>query len=103
MRLAYHLYIKVVEFYKVKLHYDGDGESFTMYKWGIMYMMYFFKNYSLEHNKTKECENLIFGDDLKFWSFFKMNIKFIKTMYTFLISYLFNNKQHTKNWWLGKI
>ncbi len=66
MRLAYHLYIKVVEFYKVKLHYDGDGESFTMYKWGIMYMMYFFKNYSLEHNKTKECENLIFGDDLKF-------------------------------------
>jgi hypothetical protein len=30
------------------------------------------KSYSLEYNKTKECENLIFGDDLKFWSFFKM-------------------------------
>jgi hypothetical protein len=28
--------------------------------------------YSLEYNKTKEYENLIFGDDLKFWSFFKM-------------------------------
>jgi hypothetical protein len=24
------------------------------------------KNYSLEYIKTKECENLIFGDDLKF-------------------------------------
>jgi len=57
-----------------------------------MYMMYLKKNCSLEHNKTKECENLIFGDDLKFWSFFKMNIKFIRTMHTFLISYLFNNK-----------
>jgi len=30
------------------------------------------KSYSLEYNKTKECEKLIFGDDLKFWSFFKM-------------------------------
>jgi len=40
-------------------------EFFTTYKWVIMYMMYV-KNYSLEYNKTKECENLIFGDDLKF-------------------------------------
>ncbi len=24
------------------------------------------KNYSLEYNKTKNCEILIFGDDLKF-------------------------------------
>jgi hypothetical protein len=30
------------------------------------------KVYSLEYNKTIECEILIFGDDLKFWSFFKM-------------------------------
>jgi len=40
-------------------------ESFTTYKWVIMYMMYE-KNCSLKYNKTKECENLIFGDDLKF-------------------------------------
>jgi hypothetical protein len=26
----------------------------------------------LEYNKTKECETLIFGNDLKFSSFFKM-------------------------------
>jgi len=30
------------------------------------------KIYSLKYNKIKECENLIFGDDFKFWSFFKM-------------------------------
>jgi hypothetical protein len=30
-----------------------------------MYMMYK-KSYRLECNKTKECEILIFGDDLKF-------------------------------------
>jgi hypothetical protein len=35
-----------------------------------MYMMYE-KSYNLEYN-NKECELLIFGDDLKFWSFFKM-------------------------------
>jgi hypothetical protein len=29
-------------------------------------------NYSLEYNKIRECEILILGDDLKFWSFFKM-------------------------------
>jgi hypothetical protein len=27
------------------------------------------KIYNLKYNKTKECENLIFGDDLKFWYF----------------------------------
>jgi hypothetical protein len=27
---------------------------------------------SLEYNKTKECDNLILEDDLKFWSFFNM-------------------------------
>jgi len=30
------------------------------------------KSYNLKYNKTKKCENLIFGDDLKFWSFLKM-------------------------------
>ncbi len=30
------------------------------------------KNSSLKYNKTKECENLIFGDDLNFLLFFKM-------------------------------
>jgi len=30
------------------------------------------KSYSLEYNTSKECEILIFGDDLKFWSFKKM-------------------------------
>jgi hypothetical protein len=30
-----------------------------------MYMMYE-KNYRLNYNNTKECEILIFGDDLKF-------------------------------------
>jgi len=40
-------------------------ESFTTYKWVIMYMMYQ-KNYNLEYNKTKKCENLISNDDLKF-------------------------------------
>jgi hypothetical protein len=39
-------------------------ESFTIYTWVIMYMM-FEKNYSLEYNKTKDCEILIFDDDLK--------------------------------------
>jgi hypothetical protein len=30
------------------------------------------KSYSSEYNKSKECEILIFSDDVKFWSFFKM-------------------------------
>jgi hypothetical protein len=30
------------------------------------------KSYNLKYNKTKVCENSFFGDDLKFWSFFKM-------------------------------
>jgi len=36
------------------------------------------KSYSLEYNKTKECENFNFGDDLKFWSFFKMKHEICK-------------------------
>jgi hypothetical protein len=34
--------------------------------------MMYEKNNNLEYNKTKECEILIFGDDLEFCSFFKM-------------------------------
>jgi hypothetical protein len=50
------------------------------------------KNYSLKYNKTKECENLIFGDDLKFWSFFKMKHRIYKEFaHIYLYSYLFNN------------
>jgi len=30
------------------------------------------KSYNLNYNETKECEILIFGDDLEFGSFFKM-------------------------------
>jgi hypothetical protein len=29
------------------------------------------KSYNLKYNKIKECEILIFGDDLNFWTFFK--------------------------------
>jgi hypothetical protein len=46
------------------------------------------KSYNLEYNKTKECENLIFGD--YFDHFSKWNIEFIKNMHTFKNSYLFN-------------
>jgi len=34
--------------------------------------MMYEKSYSLKYNKTKGFEILIFGDDLKFSSFFKM-------------------------------
>jgi hypothetical protein len=50
------------------------------------------KNHSVEYNKTKECEILVFDDDLKFWSFFsRWNIEFVKNLNTFKNSYLFNN------------
>jgi hypothetical protein len=49
------------------------------------------KTYSLKWNKIKECENLIFGDDLKFWSIFKVKIEYVKHLHTFKNSYLFNN------------
>jgi hypothetical protein len=35
--------------------------------------------------------NLIFGDDLKFWSFFNMKHWICKEFAHFLKSYLFNN------------
>jgi hypothetical protein len=49
------------------------------------------KSYSLEYNKTKECEILIFGDDLKFWSFSRWNIEILRNLHVFLNSCLFNN------------
>jgi hypothetical protein len=50
------------------------------------------KSYNLEYNKTKDCEILIFGDDLKFWSFFKIKHWIcLKNLHTFKILYLFNN------------
>jgi hypothetical protein len=49
------------------------------------------KSYSLKYNKTKECENLIFGDDLKFGSFFKMKHWICKESTHFFKSYLFKN------------
>jgi hypothetical protein len=49
------------------------------------------KTYSLKYNKTKECEILIFDDDLKFDHFSRWNIEFVRNLHTFKISYLFNN------------
>ncbi len=49
------------------------------------------KNYSLKYNETKECENLVFGDDLKFDHFSRWNMESIKNLHTFKNSYLFNN------------
>jgi hypothetical protein len=49
------------------------------------------KSYSLEYNKLKEFEFLIFGDELNFLSFFKMKHEYVRSLYTFKDSYLFNN------------
>jgi hypothetical protein len=49
------------------------------------------KSYSLEYNKTKECEILIFGDDSNFYHFSRWNIESVKNLHTFKNSYLFNN------------
>jgi hypothetical protein len=56
-----------------------------------MYMIYE-ESCSWKYNKIKECEVLIFGDDLKFWSFFKMK-HWIYKEFAHLKnnSYLFNN------------
>jgi hypothetical protein len=67
-------------------------ESFTTYKWVNNVHDVWRISYSLEYNKTKECEILIFGDDLKFWSFFKMKHWIcLNDLHTFKNSYLFNN------------
>jgi hypothetical protein len=49
------------------------------------------KSYSLKYNKTKECEILVFGDDLKFWSLLKMKHWICKKSPHFKSWYLFNN------------
>jgi hypothetical protein len=38
------------------------------------------KSYNLEYIKTKECEILIFDDDLKFWSIFIKSIRNMQTL-----------------------
>jgi hypothetical protein len=49
------------------------------------------KSYNLKYKKTKVCEILFFGDDLKFWSFFKMK-HWVCTEFAYLKkTYLFNN------------
>jgi hypothetical protein len=40
-------------------------KSFATYKWVIMYMVYE-ESYNSKYNQIKECEILVFGDDLKF-------------------------------------
>jgi hypothetical protein len=49
------------------------------------------KSYRLEYNKIKECEILIFGDDSKLLSFFKMKHWICKESTHLKKSYLFNN------------
>jgi hypothetical protein len=49
------------------------------------------KSYSLEYNKTKECEISIFDGDFKFWSFFNTKHWIYKNLDTFENSYLFKN------------
>jgi len=48
------------------------------------------KSYSLEYNKTKECEILTFGDDLKFWSFFKMKHWICKVSIHFFLIHIYS-------------
>jgi hypothetical protein len=56
------------------------------------------KKYSLKYIKTKECENLIFGDDFDHFS--RWNIESMKSLHTFKNSYLFNNELK-KKWCIG--
>jgi hypothetical protein len=60
------------------------------------------KSYNLEYNKTKECEILIFGDDLNFEHFSRWNIESIKNLHTFKKSYLFNNDFFSLKWCNGE-
>ncbi len=56
------------------------------------------KIYTLEYNKTKECEILIFGDDLKFWSFFKMK----HWICTFFKNHIYSIMTNKKKWCIGE-
>ncbi len=62
--------LKIQRMFQICFKISKLQGSFTTYKWVIIYMMYE-KKLQLKYNKTK-CENLIFGDDLNFSSFFKM-------------------------------
>jgi hypothetical protein len=55
--------------------------------------MIYQKNYGLNYNKIKECEILIFGGDLKFWSFFKMKHWIYKEYANFHIYSIMINKK----------
>ncbi len=46
------------------------------------------KQNSLNYNKTKDCEILIFGDDLNFDHFSRWNVKYVRNLHTFKNSYL---------------
>jgi len=60
------------------------------------------KGYNLKYNKTKECEILIFGDYLKFWSFFKMK-HWIYKEYAHFKKFIFIPYWLTKKLWcIGK-
>jgi len=48
------------------------------------------KSYSLKYNKTKECEILIFGNDLEFWSFFKVKHLNLQGIYIDLKLYIYS-------------
>jgi hypothetical protein len=59
------------------------------------------KSYGLEYNKTKECEIFIFGDDLKFWSFFKMKHWVCKESTQFFLIHIYSimiNKNNVVHW-----
>jgi hypothetical protein len=60
------------------------------------------KSYNIKYNKIKEFEILVFGDNLKFWSFFKMKHWICKEYAHFKNSYLFNNDYKKKMWCIGE-
>jgi len=82
--------LKIQRMFQSCLKISMFQESFTTYKWVIMYKC-IKKSYSLEYNKINECEILIFGDDLYFDHFSKWRIKFVRNLHTFKNSYFFNN------------
>ncbi len=57
--------------------------------------------YNVHDVWKKECEILIFDDDLKFDHFLRWNIIFVRNLHTFKNSYLFNN-DYKKKWCIGE-
>jgi hypothetical protein len=75
-------------------------EFFTTYKW--LYCTWCIKKiYSLEYNKIKECEILILGENLKFWSFFKLKQWIYKESAHFL-KIIFIQSCQKKMWCIGE-